>query len=55
MMVMRLGHWVRVLNLMVLLLLMMLTAVEKSRHIALDWIGLDLDCSLGGSEVEWEG
>jgi hypothetical protein len=43
MMVMRLGHWVRVLNLMVLLLLMMmLTAIEESRHNVLDWIGFGL-------------
>lgn len=45
MMVMGLGHWVRVLDLMVLLL-MMLTAVEESRHNALDLI-----CRLGGLEA----
>lgn len=46
MMVMGLGHWMRVLDLVVLLLVM-LTAVEESRHNALDLI-----CRLGAPEVQ---
>lgn len=49
MMVMGLRHWMRMLDLMVLLLVV-LTAVEESRHDALDLI-----CRLGVSRGAKEG